>query len=189
MPGLLLYSRSTSACIQTHYNLYFLLVQYERSIQAPKAFLNLRLLYSEGSATTTSIPFPTTSPPGNGTFQCTYEGDVINYFNQTSAGPLGRFEGVFEVCVGGFYGSVCDIGWDEAAAQAICRNQFGSSYGTLCISLLCTHDDCRWRRLCMWQCLATYIVKYRLNTGIKVCMRAFVSYDRIITEGKRSHGH
>ena len=95
----------------------------------------LSLTHSEGNATTTVFP-PVTMPPGNGTFECTYEGDVINYFNQTSSGPLGQYEGVFEICVGGFYGSVCDIGWDEAAAQAFCRGQFGSNYGMLFISLL-----------------------------------------------------
>ena len=129
----------TSACT----NLYFLLIQCTRSIhQTPKAFLSLYHLCSVGNASTTILP-PTTSPPGNGTFQCTYEGDIINYFNQTSSGPLGQFEGVFEVCIGGSYGSVCDIGWDEGAARAICRSQFGLSYGMLFIGLLYIHDNYR----------------------------------------------
>lgn len=83
-----------------------------------------------GNASSTPTP-----PPGNGTFDCTYEGEIRTNFTQTSNGPLGRFEGVFEVCVGGDLGSVCDIRWDETAAQAICRDQFGSSYGMLLYEL------------------------------------------------------
>ena len=72
-----------------------------------------------------------TPPPGNTTFDCSYEGEIRANFTQTSSGVLGRFEGVIEVCVGGDLGSVCDIGWDEAAAQAVCRDRFGSNYGML----------------------------------------------------------
>ena len=71
----------------------------------------------------------TPTPPGNGTFECTYEGDIISYFNSTPDGLTSQYEGEFEICIGGFYGSVCDIGWDEAAAQALCRDRFGYNYG------------------------------------------------------------
>ncbi len=72
-----------------------------------------------------------TPPPGNGTYDCSYEGQLSSNFTQINNGTLGRFEGVIEVCIGGVLGSVCDIGWNEAAAQAVCRDRFGSNYGTL----------------------------------------------------------
>ena len=36
--------------------------------------------------------------------------------------------GRVEVCNGTFYGSVCDLGWDEADAQVVCRDYFGEGY-------------------------------------------------------------
>ena len=43
---------------------------------------------------------------------------TFDYESQTYEGPV-------EVCVNGEYESVCDIGWDEADAQATCRQLFG----------------------------------------------------------------
>ena len=78
---------------------------------------------------TTVVP-PTTPPPGN---DCSYEGQISTNFTQISNGLFSRYEGVFEVCIGGVLGSVCDIGWNEAAARAICSGQFGSNYGMLLV--------------------------------------------------------
>ena len=88
---------------------------------------------------TTMLP-PTTPPPGN---DCSYEGQISTNFTQTliGNGVFSRYEGVFEVCIGGVSGSVCDIGWNEAAAQAICRDQFGSNYGMLFFGLLHAHEN------------------------------------------------
>ena len=67
---------------------------------------------------------------GNATArECFFEGDVIPYLNFTSDGIFSQYEGDFEICIGGLYGSVCDIGWDDNAAQAFCRDRVGSSYG------------------------------------------------------------
>ena len=73
----------------------------------------------------TTVP-STTSPP----FECFVEGLVFLFFNDTLDGQLSRFQGTFEICIGGFYGSVCDIGWNQAAAQTLCQSQFGSRYGS-----------------------------------------------------------
>ena len=61
--------------------------------------------------------------------ECSVEGEVLPGFNDTSNGLFSRFEGTFEVCVDGLYGSVCDIGWNLEAAQVVCHDQFGSKYG------------------------------------------------------------
>ena len=63
--------------------------------------------------------------------ECSVEGEILSDFNDTSDRVFRRFEGTFEICIEGFYGSVCDIGWNEAAAQTLCHDQFGSRYGNL----------------------------------------------------------
>ena len=73
----------------------------------------------------TTVP-PTIIPPP---FVCFVEGQVLTYFNDTSDGRLSQFQGTFEICIGGFYGSVCDIGWNQEAAQTLCHSRFGSRYG------------------------------------------------------------
>ena len=88
---------------------------------------NLHTLFNVLGGMTT----PTT-PPGSGGSECSFEGEILSNFNYTSTGGLfSRYEGHFEICIGGFYGSVCDIGWNQAAAQALCRDRFGSNYGKL----------------------------------------------------------
>ena len=69
--------------------------------------------------------FSITVPP----FECSVEGQVLPDFNNTSDGVLGRFEGTFEICIERLYGSVCDVGWNQEAAQTLCHSQFGSRYG------------------------------------------------------------
>lgn len=81
---------------------------------------------------------PTVTPTGSGGSECSYDGQIQTYFNYTSDGVLGRYEGQFEICLGGYYGSVCDIGWDQLAAGAICRNQFGGNYGKRPSQLIAT---------------------------------------------------
>ena len=72
-------------------------------------------------------------PTTTGGSECSAEGEIRFHFNHTSDGLVSHFEGDFEICIRGFYGSVCDIGWNQAAAhaQALCHNQFDSSYGKL----------------------------------------------------------
>ena len=70
--------------------------------------------------------------PTSGGRECFFEGDVRPYFNFTFDGQRSSYEGEFEVCIRGSYGSVCDIGWNQVAAQAVCRDRFGSFYGELC---------------------------------------------------------
>ena len=63
--------------------------------------------------------------------ECLTDGNLISHLNDTSVGQLIRFEGTFEVCIAGLYGSVCDLTWNLAAAQAVCRSLFDNSYGKL----------------------------------------------------------
>ena len=68
---------------------------------------------------------------GNATVtECFFDGEIITYLNSTFDGFFNQYTGDFEICIGGVYGSVCDIGWNDAAARAFCRDQFGSNYGT-----------------------------------------------------------
>ena len=76
-----------------------------------------------------TVPNTTAPPTGSGGSECFSDGSILSYFNYTFNGLSNQYEGDFEVCIGGFYGSVCDIGWDQVAAQAVCRDQFGSNYG------------------------------------------------------------
>ena len=76
----------------------------------------------------------TTPPP----IECLVEGQVFPVFHDTSGGQLSRFEGTFDICIGGLIGSVCDIGWNQEAAQTLCHSQFGNRYGK---PLLLYHRD------------------------------------------------
>ena len=81
--------------------------------------------YEPAAILTTVMP---TEPPT--LRECFTDGELIYSLNDTSDGQLRVFEGAFEVCIGGLYGSVCDIGWNQAAAQVVCHSQFGNSYGS-----------------------------------------------------------
>lgn len=70
------------------------------------------------------------SGSGSGTPRECYEGSIRTNFKYDIIGELLlSLEGTFEVCVNGQYGSVCDIGWDEQDALAICRDEIGSNVG------------------------------------------------------------
>ena len=56
--------------------------------------------------------------------ECFNEGEVI--FSNSS---VNEYEGTFEICFGGLYGHVCDIGWRQSAAEFVCRSQFGEGIG------------------------------------------------------------
>ena len=91
-------------------------VRYSESPLYINHFKALLITFITFSAhvSTNMLP-PTTPPPGNGTFDCNYEGQIIANFTQFRIGALSRYEGVFEVCIGSVLGSVCDIGWNETA--------------------------------------------------------------------------
>ena len=75
---------------------------------------------------TTIPPTATTPPPTE--IECFVEGEILPYLRLITDERLFVLEGTFEICIGGLYGSVCDIGWNQAAAQTLCHNQFGSRY-------------------------------------------------------------
>ena len=88
-------------------------------------------------AKVTNVNYPSYHAVGNATIrECFSEGDIISNLTFTSNGLFSRYEGDFEICIGGLYGSVCDIGWDDAAAQAFCRDRYGSNYGKWVLFLL-----------------------------------------------------
>ena len=66
----------------------------------------------------------TTPPPT----ECFIQGEILPYLNETLYRGLRSFQGTFEICTGSLYGSVCDIGWNQSAAQALCRHLYGSNY-------------------------------------------------------------
>ena len=67
---------------------------------------------------------------GGGPTECYNEGDINNaILDYDYSGILNRVEGPIETCVNGQYESLCDIGWDEVDAQAICRQLVGSDNG------------------------------------------------------------
>ena len=73
------------------------------------------------------FPTTTTPPPP----ECFIQGEILPYLNETSHRGLRSFQGTFEICIGGLYGSVCDIGWNQSAAQTLCRDLYGSEYGKI----------------------------------------------------------
>ena len=70
------------------------------------------------------FPTTTTPPPP----ECFIQGEILPYLNETSQRGLHSFQGTFEICIGGLYGSVCDIGWNQLAAQTLCRDLYGNEY-------------------------------------------------------------
>ena len=68
----------------------------------------------------------TTSPPISG--ECS-DGEIRTDFVNISRGQFRQFEGTFDICAGGLFGRVCDIGWNQLAAQAVCRREFGDGFG------------------------------------------------------------
>jgi hypothetical protein len=68
------------------------------------------------------LPTTTTPPPP----ECFIQGQILPYLNETTHKGLRSFQGTFEICIEGLYGSVCDIGWTQSAAQTLCRDLYGS---------------------------------------------------------------
>ena len=48
-------------------------------------------------------------------------------------GGVNEYEGRVEICMSGVWGSVCDSGWDDADAYAVCRQL---QYAGTCIYIL-----------------------------------------------------
>ena len=53
--------------------------------------------------------------------------------------------GLVQICLDGVYHTICDVGFDEMAAEIACRSQFGDSYCKLLeftsVALLLRRDD------------------------------------------------
>ena len=86
-------------------------------------------------ATTAVPPIPTTPPP------FCREGYLREvYTNYSSIRSMyGTFQSVvefrFEVCIGGRFTSVCDIGWDDLDAAVVCRELRDYLDGSKCNKL------------------------------------------------------
>ena len=80
-----------------------------------------------------SVTPPTEDGSGSGggpiTRECYSEGSVNPSLLDYDYGLLLRFEGPIEICVNGQYESLCDLGWDEVDAKALCRQRIGSNNG------------------------------------------------------------
>ena len=74
----------------------------------------------------------TTPPPT----ECVIQGEILPYLNETSYRGLRSFQGTFEICTGSLYGSVCDIGWNQSAAQTLCHHLYGSNYSKILLSIM-----------------------------------------------------
>ena len=78
------------------------------------------------------VTLPSSTTGGPDVPVCFSDGEVNSGpFIYSYNGPLTSFEGPVEICVNGLYESVCDIGWDEVDAQALCRYQLGGNVGKL----------------------------------------------------------
>ena len=62
--------------------------------------------------------------------ECYSEGSINPNLLDYDYGLLTSVVGPIEICVDGRYESLCDIGWDELHAQALCRRQIGGNSGT-----------------------------------------------------------
>ena len=61
--------------------------------------------------------------------ECDSEGSVNPSLLDYDYGLLASVVGPIEICVNGRYESLCDIGWDEFDAQALCRREIGGNSG------------------------------------------------------------
>ena len=78
------------------------------------------------------LPTTTTPPPP----ECSIQGEILPYLVERSHRGLRSFQGTFEICIGGLYGSVCDIGWNQLAAQTLCGDLYGNEYGKIFLIIL-----------------------------------------------------
>ena len=86
-----------------------------------------------------SVTLPTYDGSGSGSGsgerpttrrECYTEGSVNPNLLDYDYGLQASVMGSIEICVDGRYESLCDIGWDELDAQALCRRQIGINSGT-----------------------------------------------------------
>ena len=87
-----------------------------------------------------SVTPPTEDGSGSGggpiTRECYSEGSINPSLLDYDYGLLLRVEGPIEICVDGQYESLCDLGWDEVDAKALCRRQIGSNNGVQLYKML-----------------------------------------------------
>ena len=83
------------------------------------------------------FPTTTTPPPP----ECSIQGEILPNLIETSHRGLRSFQGTFEICIGGLYGSVCDIGWNQSAAQTLCRDLYESEYSNVFYHRCCMIRD------------------------------------------------
>ena len=81
-----------------------------------------------------SVTPPTDNGSGSGggpiTRECYSEGSVNpSLLDYDYDGLMYSVEGPIEICIDGQYESLCDLGWDEVDAKALCRQLIGSSNG------------------------------------------------------------
>ena len=86
-----------------------------------------------------SVTLPTYDGSGSGSGsgerpttrrECYTEGLVNSNLLDYDYGLQDSVMGPIEICVDGLYESLCDIGWDQLGAQALCNQQFGGNSGT-----------------------------------------------------------
>jgi hypothetical protein len=89
--------------------------------------------------------------------ECYSEGSVNPSLLDYDYGILTSVVGPIEICVNGRYESLCDIGWDQLDAEALCRRRIGSNSGTqlfrgdfLLSSLILSHIGCFFFTLTQW---------------------------------------
>ena len=61
--------------------------------------------------------------------ECFSEGSVNPSLLDYDYGLLTSVEGPIEICVDGQYESLCDLGWDENDAKALCHQRIGYNSG------------------------------------------------------------
>ena len=61
--------------------------------------------------------------------ECFSKGSVNPSLLDYDYGLLTSVEGPIEICVDGQYESLCDLGWDENDAKALCRRRIGYNSG------------------------------------------------------------
>ena len=84
----------------------------------------------DSSPTPSTVTFPTSPPTSSFCFEGQVEQINSEFSNYNQNGQIYQIvEYDFQFCYNGVYGRLCDIDWDSADADVLCR-QFGSyNYG------------------------------------------------------------